>query len=88
MAYEPTMPDRLDAADGPAMATGGSPLRSMVAASVALALVTVIQFALPYPAEARYVLVVFALAIVVGFCSRSMIRRWRLRRWQRWLRAE
>jgi solute carrier family 13 (sodium-dependent dicarboxylate transporter), member 2/3/5 len=58
------MPDRLDAADGPAMAAGGSPLRSMVAASVALALVAVIQFALPYPAEARYVLVVFALAIV------------------------
>jgi sodium-dependent dicarboxylate transporter 2/3/5 len=58
------MPDRLDAADGPAMAAGGSPLRSMVAASVALALVAVIQLALPYPAEARYVLVVFALAIV------------------------
>jgi sodium-dependent dicarboxylate transporter 2/3/5 len=64
MAYEPTTPDRLDAADGPAMAAGGSPLRSVVAASVALALVAIIQFALPYPAEARYVLVVFALAIV------------------------
>jgi di/tricarboxylate transporter len=46
------------------MAAGWSPLWSMTAASIAFTLAALIQFGLPYPTEARLVLVVFVFAIV------------------------
>jgi hypothetical protein len=64
MAHEQPIPDRQFTANGPSATVDGSMPRLIIAASAALVAVAAIGLGLPYPAEARFVLVVFALAIV------------------------
>ncbi|MEH2628016.1 sodium-dependent dicarboxylate transporter 2/3/5 [Bradyrhizobium sp. AZCC 1719] len=64
MAHEQTVSVSKKIALEPTAAAGGSSPRSVIAILVAFAAVAVIGVGLPYPAEARFVLVVFALAIL------------------------
>jgi solute carrier family 13 (sodium-dependent dicarboxylate transporter), member 2/3/5 len=64
MEHKQTIPDRPFPASEPSAAVGDSMPRSMIAVSAALTAVAFIGLGLPYQAEARFVLVVFALAIV------------------------
>jgi sodium-dependent dicarboxylate transporter 2/3/5 len=64
MAHEQTASVGKQITREPTAAAGGSSPRSVMAILAAFAAVAVIGVGLPYPAEARFVLVVFALAIV------------------------
>jgi hypothetical protein len=65
MGHEQTIPDRpVPAREPSAAAIGDSLPQSMIAVSAAFTVIASIGLGLPYEAEVRFVLVVFALAIV------------------------
>jgi len=64
MVHEQPISDRQFAANWPSAAGGGSMPRLIIAVSAALGAVVAIELGLPYPAEARFVLLMFALAIM------------------------